>query len=195
MRPAGQGGFRANPNTTTNNDNYFQQDGVTKVGAGTMTLSGANTYSGPTNIGGGIQGANPNIANGRIVLNDQSQLGGNGRSLGQWHSLTFRRSNGAGNMQMNQSQQSGGQQSQSYAFGPGGRGGRGGRSYGGQGGQVDDQRRELAQYQQKLAEGNNTGLQSTLGSQPPNSGVGKTTATMQGAGQSGRLLRNPMWNV
>ena len=38
--PAGQGGFGANPNTTISNGNYFQQDAVTKAGAGTVTMSG-----------------------------------------------------------------------------------------------------------------------------------------------------------
>ena len=144
-----------------------------------------------TTIGGTAQGVNPNIANGRIVLNDQSQLGSNGAISGAG-SLNF--SGGvlaggrAGNAQMIQQQQGDNQQPQSFAYNRG-RGGRGGQSYGGQGEKNgDEQQRELAQYQQKLAEGNSTGLPSTLGSQPSNVGFGPTTATIL-AGQS--RFRNP----
>ncbi len=174
---SGQGGFgtNPNPNLTINSGNYFQQDAVTKAGAGAVTVSGANNYSGPTNFGGAIQGANPNVAGSRIVLgNDQSQLGGNG--ITGSGALTI--NNGTLNAPMAQQPQAGGQQSQYNAYNPGGRGG---RAYGRQSGQVDEQRRELAQYQQKLAEGNGPGAQSGQQSaQSSNIGVGASTAKILG---------------
>jgi autotransporter-associated beta strand protein len=185
--PPNQAGFGANPNSM-NYGQFFQQDGLTKGGAGMLTLTGSNNYNGGTTFGGAIQGANPNIGNGSIVLNDRSQMGSAGGISGTG-TLTLNGGTLAvgNNGTVNSQQQGGNQQSQSYAYNPGGRGGRGGRAYGNQG---DEQQRELAQYQQKLAEGNGAevmkgSITATFSAKalPGNAaqadaGLGTTTATI-----------------
>ncbi|MGA2253586.1 MAG: autotransporter-associated beta strand repeat-containing protein [Thermoguttaceae bacterium] len=167
---------------------YYQQDGVqysppggsgglTKAGAGTLTLSGSNTYSGANTFSGALQSANPNLANGRIILgNDQPSVGqGNssGASLFSNSIGGFGGGNGGNDFQMRALTQNvaspvpqsyvpnngnytacAGQMpvlepSQMANLAPSAQKPRGRR-----GGVRDEQQRDLAEYQQKLAVAN-----------------------------------------
>ncbi|MEE4819329.1 autotransporter domain-containing protein [Pseudomonas alliivorans] len=52
--------------------------GLTKQGIGTLMLTGANTYSGPTRVDQGLLSVNGSLTS-AVILNDNATLGGNGR--------------------------------------------------------------------------------------------------------------------
>ena len=83
---AGAGGVTLGSATlTTGNDNTSTifsgmisgTGGLTKVGSGMMLLTGANTYTGPTNINAGILDVNGSLAS-TVVVNAGGTLMGNG---------------------------------------------------------------------------------------------------------------------
>jgi outer membrane autotransporter protein len=51
---------------------------LVKVGAGTLTLSGVNTYTGATTVNAGTLSVNGSIANSSVTVNAGGMLGGNG---------------------------------------------------------------------------------------------------------------------
>jgi autotransporter-associated beta strand protein len=153
--PASQGGKQANPNPYFNNDMNYQQaqqdaGGLSRSGAGPLTLSYSNaaTFGGVHVAGGAID----LTTDGRIMAGDQGQFGNN--AISGSGSLTVNAGGvmaGGGGLGPMPQQQGAAQQPQSYAFG-----GRAGRGYGNPNASVDQQQRELAQYQKKLAAGNGT---------------------------------------
>ncbi len=52
--------------------------GLTKIGAGTFTLSGANSYFGPTNVIGGTLVVNGSVPSSLVTVADGAELRGNG---------------------------------------------------------------------------------------------------------------------
>ena len=51
---------------------------LTKVGTGTLDLTGANTYTGNTNINAGTLAVDGSLASSSIFVNAGGTLGGNG---------------------------------------------------------------------------------------------------------------------
>jgi autotransporter-associated beta strand protein len=174
--PVTKSGVQSNPNAYfSNNMNYqpMQQDGagVIKSGAGGVTLAGSSGF-GNVNIAGGAIDLS---TDGRVMAGDRSQFGnnamsGNGSVIINNGGVIMGGRSGFGPAVQ---QQGAAQQSQSYAFG-----GRGGRGYGNPGANVDQQQRELAQYQQKLAVGNGTDyLIGSITTTSSSNGTGPTTVT------------------
>jgi len=127
------------------NDFYYKQDNV----SGVALSIGNNTYSGGTTVGAGtLSLTNPNLANGRIILNYDQQFGGQG-NLGNANSPGNPAGFGAGLGGPGGQPQAMAQPRMSNS-GPAAQ-----QSYARRSGLRDEQRRELAEYQQKLALANN----------------------------------------
>ncbi len=78
--------------------------GLTKQGAGTLTLTGANTYSGVTTVSGGVLAAgaaNALSANSAHVVNATLDLGGFAQTIGSLSGVGFVRSAGGGVLSTN----------------------------------------------------------------------------------------------
>ena len=52
--------------------------GFTKTGASTFTVSGSNTYSGDTNVNGGILNVTGSISGSNVIVNNGGTLSGSG---------------------------------------------------------------------------------------------------------------------
>ena len=81
-RPAafGAGGatFDTNGNSVTLASALLGTGGLTKIGPGTLTLSGASTYTGPTMVDAGALFVNGSIANSAVTVNSGAALAGIG---------------------------------------------------------------------------------------------------------------------
>ena len=151
------GGKPTSPYSQQDDAQYFppgMQTGLVKQGAGNLTLSRANTYSGQTVFNGGVlQTANPNLANGRINLNTAEQFGGQG-NFGNANPFSNSRGGFGGGGASGGGAQAGKMQEQAQPQMPNAQS-PGQQLYGRRSGTRDDQKRELGEYQQKLSVANN----------------------------------------
>jgi autotransporter-associated beta strand protein len=68
-----------NDNTSTTYSGVISgSGGLTKIGTGNFVLSGANSYTGPTNVNGGILWVNGSITASTLIVNAGGTLGGTG---------------------------------------------------------------------------------------------------------------------
>jgi len=125
------------------------QGSLTKLGSGTLVLGGASTFSGSIAGSSGMsQFVNPNLANGRIILNNEQQFVGGQGNFGYANPLANLGGLGGGySGQAGQGPATAESQTANpvYTLQPP----RGQRA-----GVRDEQQRELAEYQQKLAMAN-----------------------------------------
>jgi autotransporter-associated beta strand protein len=70
--------FDTNGNTVTLASALAGIGGVTKIGAGTLVLSGIDTYRGPTTVAAGTLTVNGSIANSAVTVNSGAMLSGTG---------------------------------------------------------------------------------------------------------------------
>jgi YVTN family beta-propeller protein/autotransporter-associated beta strand protein len=75
---AAGGTFDTNGNNATLSGTISGPGGLTKIGAGTLTLSGTNSYSGDTNVNGGTLFVIGSIANSHTFVNSGGTLTGTG---------------------------------------------------------------------------------------------------------------------
>ena len=75
---AGGGSFDTNGNNATLGGTLSGVGGLTKTGAGALTLSGSNSYSGATTINAGTLIVNGAIANSAVTVNSGAMLAGTG---------------------------------------------------------------------------------------------------------------------
>ena len=79
-------GVGANNNSTTYSGNLSGTGGVSKVGTGTLNLSGTNAYTGTTDVASGKLLVNGSTAGGAVTVQNTASLGGTGTLNG---STTF----------------------------------------------------------------------------------------------------------
>jgi autotransporter-associated beta strand protein len=75
---AGGATFDTNGNSVTLASALLGTGGLTKIGPGTLTLSGASTYTGPTMVDAGALFVNGSIANSAVTVNSGAKLAGIG---------------------------------------------------------------------------------------------------------------------